>query len=506
MHRGRRLIAIGAVVAAASGAIVIHADITPPSQSAEIQMQLGRQLMAEGRYVEALQAFQNAMSARVPADPRASRVGVVQSALRVAEFNLARATADELAQMAPQDPEVTALHADALWASGLFEEAEARYEAALAVSPDLPRGRHGLARSFAARSQLDRALEEAQAALRVAPRDLEIHHTVGFIFERMNRYEEAAGAFTNYLNLLPNKDTSEKATWSRSEIKFLRSFGQRTPYELEPGAENRVFVVPFRVANDKVMVRARVNDSAPRDFVVDTGAENTMLSGPTARRLGITPVAYTLTAGVGGLGLRGLQLARIDSLEIGDLKLRNVAATIRDPPLRDLPVNETDSISPLAFGFSMIVDYGTGTLTMARRLPDDPGDFELPLRMHRLAMVRGTVEGTLPANFVVDTGGQVLSISHATASALNRPLPERRIALKVFGSSGWDPDAFLLPNVDLRFDAIRYENFPVVVMNLQMPSALLGVQLGGTVGHRFLSKYRVAIDLDRSVLRLKSLS
>src|SRR5690606_1253123 len=111
----------------------------------------------------------------------------------------------------------------------------------------------------------------------------------------------------------------------------------------------------------------------------------------------------------------------------------------------------------------------------------------------------------LPANFVVDTGGQVLSISQATAAALGRAEPERRIALKVFGSSGWDEDAFLLPNVDLRFDAIRFDNLPVVVMNLHTPSALLGVQLGGTVGHRFLSRYRVAIDLERSVLRLSSL-
>jgi hypothetical protein len=125
--------------------------------------------------------------------------------------------------------------------------------------------------------------------------------------------------------------------------------------------------------------------------------------------------------------------------------------------------------------------------------------------MHRLAMVRGTVDDTLPANFVVDTGGQVLSISHATATALGRAEPERRIALKVFGSSGWDPDAFLLPNVNLRFAAIRYDDFPVVVMNLHMPSALLGVQLGGTVGHKFLSKYRVGIDLARSVLRLKAI-
>ena len=52
--------------------------------------------------------------------------------------------------------------------------------------------------------------------------------------------------------------------------------------------------------------------------------------------------------------------------------------------------------------------------------------------------MRGTVDGTHQANFVVDTGGEVISISQATATALGRPEPARRIALKVYGTSGWD--------------------------------------------------------------------
>jgi hypothetical protein len=78
--------------------------------------------------------------------------------------------------------------------------------------------------------------------------------------------------------------------------------------------------------------------------------------------------------------------------------------------------------------------------------------------------------------------------------------------LRVFGSSGWDKDAFLLPGVDLAFDTIHYANFPVVVLNLDTPSALLGFQLGGIVGHKFLSRYRVGIDLEKSVLRLTQTS
>ena len=392
-----------------------------------------------------------------------------------------------------------------MWASGLFEEAEGRYRDAVAKTPELARGRHGLARALAARSKLGAALDEAQTALRLAPRDLEIHHTVGSVYERMRRYEEAAAAYSNYVNLLPNKDRSDKADWSRAEVKFLRSFGQRVPFEMDPGAEDQVYTVDFRLVNDKIVLRAKVNDGSFQDFVVDTGAENTIITKPTAQRLGISPITYTLSAGVGNAGMRGLQLARINTLELGLLKLRNVPCLVKDPPMRDLPSKEQESLSPLALGFSMIIDYKARKLTFGKRLSYGPSDFELPMRMHRLATVRGTVDGRHPANFVVDTGGEVISISQATVTALKRPEPARRIALKVYGSSGWDKDAFLMPGVDLAFHSIKYTNFPVVVLNLNAPSVLLGFELGGIVGHRFLSKYRVGIDVEDSVLRLKAL-
>jgi predicted aspartyl protease/Flp pilus assembly protein TadD len=502
MYTGVRAIAISVMVVAAS--LVTFADVTPQSQAGEIELRLAHEFFAEGRYSDALDAYRKALHASTPADPRAARAGLVQAALRIAEFGTARTEAFTLLSDSPADPVAMTLYADALWASGLFQEAETRYQEALILQPELARGLHGMARSLAARSKLSEGLEQAQAALRHSPRDLEIHHTVGSIYERMHRYEEAAVAYSNYVNLLPNKDHSDKADWSRAEIKFLRSFGQRVPFEMDPGADEQVYEVEFRLIHDKIVVRAKVNDSSFQDFVVDTGAENTILTRPTAQRLGIAPITYTLSAGVGNAGLRGLQLARINSLEVGPLKLRNIPCLIKDPPMRDLPVKEVESLSPLALGFSMIIDYKTHKLTFGKHLAPESADFELPMRMHRLATVQGTVDGKHSANFVVDTGGEVISISQATATALNRPEPDRKIALKVFGSSGWDKDAFLLPGVDLAFNAIRYTNFPVVVLNLNAPSALLGFELGGIVGHRFLSKYRVGIDVEHSLLRLKA--
>jgi tetratricopeptide (TPR) repeat protein len=500
----RRTSVVTAFVAAAS--LAIHADGTPPSQAAEIQLQLGSLLYSEGRYNESLEAFQNALKTSDTLALRGARAGVIQSALRVAEFDLARNEAESLVKMAPRDADAMSLYGDALWASGLFEDAEAKYRAALGLNPELARGRHGVARSMLARSRLDDAMNEAQAALRLSPRDMEIHHTVGAIYERMHKFEEAAVAYGNYVNLLPNKDTSEKAAWSRAEIRFLRSFAQRVPLQAEAGTDDMVYTVDFRTVNDKVVVRARINDSGLQDFVVDTGAENTVIAEVTARRLGVAPITYTLSAGVGETGLRGLQLARLDSLELGTLKLRNVPCIIKSPPLRDLPTSEVESLSPLSLGYSMIIDYGAKKLIFGKHLPVEPADLELPLRVYRLATVRGLVASEHQANFVIDTGGEVISISQATANRLPVKEGSRKIALKVYGSSGWDKDAFLMPGVDLSFDTIKYTNFPVVVLNLNAPSALLGFQLGGIVGHKFLSGYRVGIDLERSVLRLKSIS
>ena len=318
---------------------------------------------------------------------------------------------------------------------------------------------------------------------------------------------EAANAYTNYVNLLPNKDTSYKASWSATKSA---SCARSAPgFRSRPSlAATKVYSIPFKLVNDKVVVRARVNGAREQDFVVDTGSENTVITRPTAQRLGVLPVTQALSAGVGDVGLRGLQLARIDMLEIGELKLRNIPCLIKNPPLalRDLPTRETESLSPLALGYSMTIDYKTHMITLGKHIPVEPADFELPLRLYRLATVQGTIDGMRQANFIIDTGGEVISISEASANALGKREQARKIQLRVYGSSGWDQNAFLLPGVNLAFDAIRYQNFSVVVLNLDTPSALLGFQVGGIVGHRFLSNYKVSIDLERSMLRLKKLT
>ena len=72
--------------------------------------------------------------------------------------------------------------------------------------------------------------------------------------------------------------------------------------------------------------------------------------------------------------------------------------------------------------------------------------------------------------------------------------------------SGFDPGVTNVYTAHLHkheFDEIEYRNVGLAVLNLRAPSVLLGFQVGGIVGHRFLSEYRVSMDVGRSELRLE---
>jgi hypothetical protein len=496
--RTARVLLTGAALA---GALTLCLRAAPPSDGdAELQFQIATQLFDDARFAQAFEAFDHALRTDDTALAVRARKGKVRSALRIAEFGVARREAEALKDAAASDPEIVTLYADALWATGLFDEAEAQYRAALASTPASARARLGVARSLATQSRLTEALDEALAARAADPRDYQIHATVGDIYARLHRFEEAADAYTEYKALLgPAEEAS--AVISEGQIKLLRSFKGRPPLAIRDEAADAVHTVPFRLSKNKVLLRAVINGRYSTELVLDTGAERIGLSSETARRAGVQAVSMSVIAGVGARGFRPLALARADSLQIGTLKVTNVPVSVRNAVLGTMPRWQTETFSPLSMGLSVVVDYRRKQVTLARQLPDSAADMRLPMRLMRLPMVRGLLNSTHTAPFVVDTGGELISISTGTAEALAMT-PPRHIPLKVYGLSGWDDDAFLLPGVDVDFGEIEYRKLGLAVLNLRAPSALLGFEIGGIVGYKFLGDYRVALDLQRSELTL----
>ena len=469
---------------------------------ADLTGQLARAtaLYDDGKYSDALKSFVAASESPEASTALAARKGTVLAALRVGEFTVARRAASILSTH-EADAEALTLSGDALWAAGFFDEADQDYARALVVDPRSGRARYGIARSLSSRSRLTEALGEVERGLESSPGDSDLYAVRGTILERLNRFEDAARAYDESANLLPTREPAAIAI-ARNRATLLRSFARRPPLDVSDEDANSTHTLPFKLVNNKIVVLGRLNGMQV-EWVLDTGAERTGISPETASAAAIRTVTSTLTAGVGQPGVRRIRLGRADTVELGSLKVHNVPVAIRAPTIGGAARWQGQSLSPIALGFSVSVDYARKRVVLARALPESlAAGITLPMRIQPLPLIRGTLNSMHPAYFVVDTGGEVISIGADTADLLGME-SARHIRLRVLGMSGPDEDAFLLPGVDLDFQGVSLRRVGLAVLNLRAPSVLLGYQVGGIVGHNFLSRYRVSIDVARSEVRLE---
>jgi predicted aspartyl protease len=483
-----------------AGLTVAGAEGQLPSSDAQRLYDTASAHFLQSRYREALTSFAEATGAADPVLAVDARKGMVRSALRLAEFDIAAREARLLAEQSGADDEALALHGDALWGMGLFDEAETAYTRGLEQNAHAPRARFGLARALATRSRLAEALAQVSEAQAGDPADPDPYALTGAIHERLNQFAAAADAYAAYAVRVPVNEPTPAAT-ARARVEFLRSFGSRVPMSMADDDPARPYTMPFKLVRNKVVVQGRLNGT-PVDWILDTGAERVGVSSDVAARARLQTVTTTITAGVGRPSLRQVRLARADTLEVGPLAIRQVPVSVRNPAVNGAPRWQSQSLSPIALGLSVVVDYPAKRVTLARALPPSEAGIRLPLRVHRLPFVRGTVNSSRPVYFVVDTGGELMSLSTDVAAGLGMS-PPRHIPLRVLGMSGPDEEAYVLPGVDLDFAEIGYRQFGLAVLNLRAPSVLLGFQVGGIVGHKFLGSYRVSMDLPRSELRLE---
>ena len=485
------------------GALAVVCAISTSAQgpAPEASLSHGRDLFGQGKYIEALTAFDQAAQGDDAAIATVARRWRIRTTLRTAEFGNARRDAEQMLADAPRDAEALALYADALWASGLFEEAEGSYREALdAGRPPLGDARRGLARALASRGRLEDALGQAEMALASHPDDPEALAVAGSIYERLGRYTKAAEAYDGYASRLASVENVAIGT-ARARAQFLRAFAGRLPAVVS-GVGTKPRSMPFKLVNKKVLVQGRVN-GMPVDFVLDTGAERTAITPELATQAGVRVMGSTLSAGVGSAAWRRIGLARVDTLDFGGIRVRNVPVSVRAPAPGGAPRWQSQTFSPLPLGLSVVVDYQKHRVLLGPVIPADGADLVMPMRVHRLPLVRGMLNGGRPAAFIVDTGGEVISLNTDVADSLALR-PVRRIPLRVYGLEGLDTSAFLLPGVDLDVASIAYRQIGVAVLDLRSPSVLLGFQIGGIVGHKFLENRRVSFDLARSELRLSA--
>ena len=498
-----RLKIVCLVVAVSSATLVSTAQQSKPTDA---RLREADALFSGLQYEEALNAYRQARTSEDATTRVRAGAGLTRTLLRLGRFEDASAEAVTVVSHDPGAAPAIALHGDALWAAGLFDEAEARYTAALQIDSAEPAALHGLGRSLATQSRLEDALATVLRAVTAAPDEPEYLYTLALIHQQRRDFQAAAEVFARYEQRLPSGNQTHLTRWARAQQEFLKSFGRRPPLEVQNEAAS--YAVPIRIVGGRVLVDGSINGRTAVEFALDTGTDQTILTPAIVRRANVPVTTTVQSAGVGalGLGFRDLELARIEQLQVGGLRIRQVPAVVKAPALLGLPRQEGAGFSPLALGFSMVVDYGARRLTMARRLPPMTHAVRLPLRVHRLPFVRVTVNDSMPASFAIDTAGDVNALSLRLARRIDVDQNLRLAPARVFGSAGPDPGAYLLPFVRLRLaPGVGTAGESIIVINLSAPSGLLGVNVGGIIGHDFLRRYRVTIDLVRSEVGLDPL-
>ena len=173
--------------------------------------------------------------------------------------------------------------------------------------------------------------------------------------------------------------------------------------------------------HERLTVPVRIGDHGTYSFLIDTGAQNTVVSGDLAARLALEPGEPARVVGV--IGEQRAQTVVLDEIGLGRRTYQSLLAPLLDA--RHIGADGILGVDSLQ-DQRVLIDFARGMIAIdeARYLGGNAG-FEIVVkarrRMGQLIMTRARIDG-VPVNVVIDTGAEA-SIGNR---ALQRALAKKR--------------------------------------------------------------------------------
>jgi predicted aspartyl protease len=244
----------------------------------------------------------------------------------------------------------------------------------------------------------------------------------------------------------------------------------------------------------RMTVPVRVQEKGPFKFLIDTGAQNTVLSIALASELALIPSAKARLIGIAGT--RTVDTVQIDQIDLGKRSYYGLLA-----PLLEASHIGADGILGLDSlqGQRVLIDFRTNAMTIgdARSLGGNRG-FEIVITARRrsgqLIMTDARIDG-VKVDVVIDTGAETSIGNLALQRALSRKGTDTMTLLGVTGdkveaSIGY-ARSLVIDKVSLNNVLIAYTDSPAfaALALREKPAILLGMR-------DLRSFERVAIDFD----------
>lgn len=269
--------------------------------------------------------------------------------------------------------------------------------------------------------------------------------------------------------------------------------------------------VKFRLAGGAqplILLPVQVNDRGPFDFILDTGAGTSLLSSDLAKQLQVKIIGSKEGQSAGGKV--SVSLAKVDSVSVGETKLRDVDVGIVDLAHIGKTIGaQIDGDLGYNFlkHFRVTIDYGDCEIRF-----DDPkrvqsfgrsAKTEVPIRLASpakpLILVDVHANGRGPFQFAIDTGTSTTAIAPELAKQLG--VASSPVVAGTTGGASVDFSAGTLRSFQL--GGAKIDNMAVVVADFfEMLNTAIGAKLDGIVGYNFLRNYKVVIDYPNETLTL----
>lgn len=272
-------------------------------------------------------------------------------------------------------------------------------------------------------------------------------------------------------------------------VAVAASLGAAVPLERTPVTPDDRFahdkgIQATRDPFTRLMIPVMVNETGPYEFVVDTGADRSVISRELADTLHLPVGAMVTMHDIAGL--QTIQTALIDHLAIGSRRVDAVEAPAI--PAVDLGAQGMLGLDALR-GQRVVMDFKAGRfiLTAADETPDEPGAIivEGKRRFGQLVLVDSETQGE--SIFVILDSGAESSIGN---SALCRLVGQTRSGIagrrtgEVISVTGRRTPADLNELPELRLGPILISHVPVAYADLHTfaqfglanrPAMLLGM-------------------------------
>jgi len=171
----------------------------------------------------------------------------------------------------------------------------------------------------------------------------------------------------------------------------------------------------------RLLVPVTINGQGPFRFVLDTGANRSVLTPQLAAHLGLPVSANSRVTMTGVTGSASVPTVLVDRLRVGDVELHNVQLPVA-PSLSD-DTSGTLGVDALP-DTRVLLDFASGRIQIRKAhrdgLQDGFSRIRGKCRFERLLIVKASV-GRIPVAAVVDTGSQFTLGNRALRAKLGFP-------------------------------------------------------------------------------------